>query len=109
MFTEAVFESVLAEYTKEGIDVGGMTFEDNSAVVALIEGNPGGANGTHTRAIVSAMRPSTVMHHDFRRSPRFQAYSRCSRRSASSRMALMLVGSARSNRCTGSIPISRVM
>ena len=42
MFTEAVFESVLAEYTKEGIDVGGMTFEDNSAVVALIEGNPGG-------------------------------------------------------------------
>ena len=42
MFTEAVFESVLAEYTKEGIDVGGMTFEDNSAVVALIEGSPGG-------------------------------------------------------------------
>ena len=42
MFTEAVFESVLAEYTKEGIDVGGMTFEDNTAVVALIEGNPGG-------------------------------------------------------------------
>ena len=27
MFTEAVFESVLAEYTKEGIDVGGMSFE----------------------------------------------------------------------------------
>ena len=42
MFTEAVFESVLAEYTKEGIDVGGMTFEDNSAVVALIEGSPSG-------------------------------------------------------------------
>ena len=42
MFTEAVFESVLAEYTREGIDVGGMTFEDNSAVVALIEGSPSG-------------------------------------------------------------------
>ena len=50
MFTEAVFESVLAEYTKEGIDVGGMTFEDNSAVVALIEGNPGGVRMAHTPA-----------------------------------------------------------
>lgn len=42
MFTEAVFESVLAEYSKEGIDVDGMSFEDNSAVVALIEGSPSG-------------------------------------------------------------------
>ena len=42
MFTEAVFESVLAEYEKEGIDVGGMTFEDNSEVVKLIEGSPSG-------------------------------------------------------------------
>jgi len=42
MFTEAVFESVLAEYAKEGINVIGMTFEDNSAVVALIEGSPSG-------------------------------------------------------------------
>jgi myosin-5 len=42
MFTEAVFESVLAEYTKEGIEVGEMVFEDNSEVVALIEGSPGG-------------------------------------------------------------------
>ena len=42
MFTEAVFESVLAEYTKEGIDIGGMTYEDNSAVVSLIEGSPNG-------------------------------------------------------------------
>ena len=42
MFTEAVFEAVLAEYKKEGIDVGGMTFEDNSAVVELIEGPPNG-------------------------------------------------------------------
>jgi len=42
MFTEAVFESVLAEYKREGIDVGGMTFEDNSEVVQLIEGSPSG-------------------------------------------------------------------
>ena len=42
MFTEAVFESVLAEYKKEGIDVGLMTFEDNSPVVKLIEDSPSG-------------------------------------------------------------------
>lgn len=42
MFTEAVFESVLAEYQKEGIAVGKMTFEDNSPVVSLIEDSPSG-------------------------------------------------------------------
>ena len=42
MFIEAVFESVLAEYKKEGIDVGSMTYEDNSPVVSLIEDSPHG-------------------------------------------------------------------
>eukprot|EP00966_Prymnesium_polylepis_P318230 7350627-Prymnesium_polylepis.1 len=42
MFIAAVFESVLAEYKKEGIDVGAMTYEDNSAVVSLIEDTPSG-------------------------------------------------------------------
>eukprot|EP00908_Phaeocystis_cordata_P013472 Transcript_24534.p1 GENE.Transcript_24534~~Transcript_24534.p1 ORF type:complete len:649 (-),score=354.69 Transcript_24534:61-2007(-) len=42
MFTEAVFESILAEYKKEGIDVGGMSYEDNTQVVELIENTPGG-------------------------------------------------------------------
>jgi hypothetical protein len=37
MFTEAVFESVLAEYQKEGINVQEMAYEDNAAVVSLIE------------------------------------------------------------------------
>ena len=31
-----------SRYTREGIDVGGMTFEDNSEVVALIEATPNG-------------------------------------------------------------------
>jgi len=42
MFTEAVFESVIAEYTKEGIDVAGMNYEDNSKVVELIDGQGNG-------------------------------------------------------------------
>ena len=37
MFTEAVFESILAEYKKEGIEVGDMSYEDNTQVVELIE------------------------------------------------------------------------
>jgi len=42
MFIAAVFESVLAEYKKENIDVAAMTYEDNSAVVSLIEDTPSG-------------------------------------------------------------------
>jgi len=42
MFTEAVFESILAEYKKEGIDVAQMSYEDNTAVVELIENTPSG-------------------------------------------------------------------
>jgi len=42
MFTEAVFESVVAEYKREGINVVDMSFEDNSPVVALIEAQPAG-------------------------------------------------------------------
>mmetsp|Transcript_24541 Transcript_24541/g.80804 ORF Transcript_24541/g.80804 Transcript_24541/m.80804 type:complete len:1323 (+) Transcript_24541:97-4065(+) len=37
MFTQAVFESVLSEYQKEGIDVGDITYEDNKLLVELID------------------------------------------------------------------------
>ena len=37
MFIEAIFEAVLAEYQKEGIDVGDMTYDDNASVIELIE------------------------------------------------------------------------
>eukprot|EP00308_Calcidiscus_leptoporus_P024250 CAMPEP_0119366430 /NCGR_PEP_ID=MMETSP1334-20130426/13293_1 /TAXON_ID=127549 /ORGANISM="Calcidiscus leptoporus, Strain RCC1130" /LENGTH=1364 /DNA_ID=CAMNT_0007382635 /DNA_START=58 /DNA_END=4152 /DNA_ORIENTATION=+ len=42
MFTEAVFESVLAEYRKEGIDVADMKYVDNAQVVDLIENKENG-------------------------------------------------------------------
>ena len=42
MFNEAVFESVLAEYKKEGINVTGMSYEDNTEVVELIEAQGSG-------------------------------------------------------------------
>lgn len=42
MFIAAVFESVLAEYKKENIDVASMTYDDNSLVVSLIEDSPSG-------------------------------------------------------------------
>ncbi|KOO33649.1 myosin motor domain [Chrysochromulina tobinii] len=42
MFTETVFESVIAEYKREGIDVRDITFEDNTEVVKLVEDSPSG-------------------------------------------------------------------
>uniref|UniRef100_A0A7S4F4P3 Myosin motor domain-containing protein n=1 Tax=Chrysotila carterae TaxID=13221 RepID=A0A7S4F4P3_CHRCT len=42
MFTEAVFESVIAEYKKEGIDVTDIKYEDNTQVVDLIENKESG-------------------------------------------------------------------
>lgn len=48
MFTEAVFESILAEYQKEGINVDAMTYEDNTKVVELID-----ASGTGILSLLS--------------------------------------------------------